>query len=125
MACCQGLEGPGKVTNRTWTISSHPDETAEAGAFSISVKRAGLASRWLHARAAPSDITLEWRGAGGEFVPAPGAGPVLLLAGGIGGVLHVLFIQSTRLPYSPSTAGLQPCCLSLPIASLRHAPLEP
>ena len=83
----QGLEGAGKVTNRTWTISSHPDETAKTGAFSISVKRVGLASGWLHAQTSPKDITIEWRGAGGEFVPGPGAGPALLIAGGIGGLL--------------------------------------
>jgi hypothetical protein len=29
LACCtKGLEGDGVITNRTWTVSSHPDETA-------------------------------------------------------------------------------------------------
>lgn len=82
-AGAQGLEGEGRVTNRTWTISSHPDESAASGTFSITVKRAGAASSWLHARPAAA-IALEWRGSDGEFTLRGGAGPALLIAGGIG-----------------------------------------
>lgn len=71
------------MTNRTWTISSHPDEGADSGTFTITVKRAGIASSWLHSRPA-SAIVLEWRGADGEFTLRDGGGPALLIAGGIG-----------------------------------------
>lgn len=47
-----GIPGAGGPLNRTWTISSHPDESAATGTFSISVKRAGLVSTYLHRRAA-------------------------------------------------------------------------
>ena len=106
------------MTNRTWTISSHPDETAKTGTFSISVKRVGLASGWLHAQDSPSKITIEWRGAGGEFVPGPGAGPVLLIAGGIGEGLLVslLFFDIVAVFKAKSPAALVGpvlpfCCL--------------
>ena len=46
-----GVPGAGGPLNRTWTISSHPDESAATGTFSISVKRAGLVSTYLHRRA--------------------------------------------------------------------------
>lgn len=41
----------GKVLNRTWTISSHPDESAASNTFAITVKKAGLVSSYLHRRA--------------------------------------------------------------------------
>jgi hypothetical protein len=28
VCCLKGLEGDGVIINRTWTVSSHPDETA-------------------------------------------------------------------------------------------------
>ena len=82
----------GKSHNRTWTISSHPDESAENGTFTISVKKAGLVSSWLHQQL-KQGASIEWRGAAGEFTPEPGTAPVLLVAGGIGVpflVVHVL-----------------------------------
>lgn len=41
----------GAVLNRTWTISSHPDESAASSTFAITVKKAGLVSSYLHRRA--------------------------------------------------------------------------
>jgi hypothetical protein len=108
-----GLEGGGKVTNRTWTISSHPDESAATGTFTISVKKVGLVSGWLHARP-PREIVIEWRGAAGEFVPAPGAGPALLLAGGIGAAcIRSLF---------PACMPALVCCSGPPGVSAQGSP---
>jgi hypothetical protein len=88
-----GSGSGGSVTSqtitRTWTISSHPAETAASGAFSISVKKIGLASGWLHTSLQPGGVVC-LRGVGGEFLAqgdAEGAArPALLLAGGIGGL---------------------------------------
>ena len=77
------LQLEGHSHNRTWTISSHPDESAASGTFTISVKKAGLVSSFLHEHLKPGS-SLEWRGAAGSFVPAAGTAPVLLVAGGIG-----------------------------------------
>ena len=46
-----GMPGASGTVNRTWTISSHPDESAATGTFSISVKKAGPVSTYLHRRA--------------------------------------------------------------------------
>ncbi|KAK9815150.1 hypothetical protein WJX73_008896 [Symbiochloris irregularis] len=73
----------GKDHNRTWTISSHPDESRETQSFTISVKKAGLISSWLHDNLKPGSV-IEWRGALGDFTPIAGDKPVLLVAGGIG-----------------------------------------
>lgn len=78
----------GKLHNRTWTISSHPDESSGSGHFSISVKKAGLISTWLHEQLSTGSA-LMWRGAAGEFVPERGTRPVLLIAGGIGEAAHI------------------------------------
>lgn len=75
-----------KVLNRTWTISSHPSEATASSAFSITVKRVGLVSGWLHSKFGPGSV-LQWLGVGGEFMPQQHAGPALLVAGGIGGEL--------------------------------------
>ena len=75
----------GKSHNRTWTLSSHPDESAATARFTISVKKAGLVSTWLDEQLRPGSA-LVWRGAAGEFTPdTSGNAPVLLIAGGIGG----------------------------------------
>lgn len=77
------LQLEGKQHNRTWTISSHPDESAETQSFTISVKKAGLISSYLHEKLKPGSV-IEWRGALGDFTPIAGDRPVLLVAGGIG-----------------------------------------
>ena len=46
-----GIPGAAGPLNRTWTISSHPDESAATGTFSISVKKAGPVSTYLHRQA--------------------------------------------------------------------------
>ena len=76
----------GKVLNRTWTISSHPSEQTGEKAFSISVKRVGLISGWLHTSFSQAGV-LEWRGVEGNFTPQEHTGPALLIAGGIGELL--------------------------------------
>ena len=73
----------GKVLNRTWTISAHPSEQTAEKAFSISVKRVGLISGWLHTSFSRGGV-LEWRGVEGAFTPQEHGGPALLIAGGIG-----------------------------------------
>lgn len=72
-----------RVLNRTWTISSHPSEQTASDAFSITVKRVGLISAWLHSSFGHGGI-LQWRGIGGDFTPQAHSGPALLIAGGIG-----------------------------------------
>ncbi|KAK9825888.1 hypothetical protein WJX81_001613 [Elliptochloris bilobata] len=79
----QDIPGSSGALNRTWTISSHPDESAASGTFSISVKKAGVVSSYLHSVLKPGDA-VEFRGALGDFVPVAGSGPALLIAGGIG-----------------------------------------
>jgi len=78
-----------KTLNRTWTISSHPSEQTVTDAFSITVKRVGLISGWLHSHFSKGDV-LEWRGVGGAFTPQTHPGPALLIAGGIGMALIVM-----------------------------------
>ena len=79
----QDPAGGSKTLNRTWTISSHPSEQTATEAFSITVKRVGLISGWLHSHFRRGDA-LEWGGVGGEFTPQAHPGPALLIAGGIG-----------------------------------------
>jgi ferredoxin-NADP reductase len=87
---------------RTWTISSHPLQMAASGSFTITVKREGKVSAWLHETMRPgskADPRFRCIGFGGTFVPHPvpaakapsisGANGTckagaLLLAGGIG-----------------------------------------
>lgn len=80
-----GLEGS-DITNRTWTVSSHPSESDEG--FKITVKKMGLASNWLH-DCMHHGRGILFRGFGGDFIPVKNnthdpRTPVLLLAGGIG-----------------------------------------
>ncbi|KAK9901386.1 hypothetical protein WJX75_009774 [Coccomyxa subellipsoidea] len=78
-------EGPVQLT---WTISSHPQQIAATGKFTISVKKAGLVSTHLHDKVQVMN-ELIFRGVDGDFtldkaakcIPAAG---VLLVAGGIG-----------------------------------------
>ncbi|GMH40100.1 hypothetical protein BSKO_08004 [Bryopsis sp. KO-2023] len=85
----EGLERGGKVTNRTWTVSSHPTASDRNGNFTITVKKIGLASGWLHDHMAPGK-GIRFRGFGGDFSPfkcedCPVDTPAaLLVAGGIG-----------------------------------------
>lgn len=80
-----GAAGATRTLHRTWTLSSHPADAAAGGAFTITVKRAGLMSGWLHDSLRPG-MELQLRGVGGEFVVRQESmRPVLLLAGGIGG----------------------------------------
>jgi ferredoxin-NADP reductase len=79
-----GLEGGDTITNRTWTISSHPSTYAYNDySFSITVKKAGLISSWLHNQLQPG-MQLRFRGVEGDFTSIPGSLPVCLLAAGIG-----------------------------------------
>ncbi len=79
------------LVQRTWTVSSHPRQSAQTGTFTMTIKRAGLVSSWMHDELRVGQA-LPFRGFGGDFTPAllDGAGPatqppgVLLLAGGIG-----------------------------------------
>jgi len=49
------------VLNRTWTISSHPAESAASSTFSITVKRAGLVTAYMHRRVAgPGRPACRW-----------------------------------------------------------------
>lgn len=74
----------GVVVNRTWTISSHPADTAATGQFSITVKRIGLVSGYLWDRMRPGGRVL-FRGVGGVFtLEGCTQRPLLLVAGGIG-----------------------------------------
>ena len=53
----QGLEGDDTITNRTWTISSHLSTYAYNDySFSITVKKAGLISSWLHDQLQPGEL---------------------------------------------------------------------
>lgn len=91
---------------RTWTVSSHPSWTARSGTFTISVKRVGVISSYLHDSMRPgSTVTL--RAFGGDFTPsllppasASAGGAVLLLAGGIGitplrAMMHDFLLQAS------------------------------
>ena len=71
------------MTNRTWTISSHPFETMQSGSFSITVKRDGLVSNWLHDHLEEGQ-KVSWSGVDGSFIPEPSTSHALLIAGGIG-----------------------------------------
>ena len=64
----QDLEQPGSVTNRTWTISSHPSTaTGNTPQFSITVKCIGLVSKWLHSKLKPGEACLHgWLPAAGK-----------------------------------------------------------
>jgi hypothetical protein len=77
--------GGDELLSRTWTISSHPDEESKDRAFSVTVKRAGLVSGWLHSSFRLGDA-LAWRGVGGEFVVKEHDGLALLIGGGVGEV---------------------------------------
>lgn len=76
-----------EVLNRTWTVSSHPS-TSEI-TFTITVKRMGVVSSWLHKSMVEGEHIL-FRGFGGDFTPIQSevdqvhASAVLLVAGGIG-----------------------------------------
>lgn len=73
-----------RILNRTWTLSKHPAAAAKDGTFTISVKRAGVVSSFLHDSLQPG-MSLQLRGVGGDFtVQDTGGRPALLLAGGIG-----------------------------------------
>jgi len=60
----QDVPGAGAaVLNRTWTISSHPAESAASNTFAITVKRAGLVTAYMHRRAAgPGRRACRWPG---------------------------------------------------------------
>ena len=64
----QDLEQPGSVTNRTWTISSHPSTaTGNTPQFSITVKCIGLVSKWLFSKLKPGEACLHgWLPAAGK-----------------------------------------------------------
>ncbi|CAD7703928.1 unnamed protein product [Ostreobium quekettii] len=86
----RGPEGRKKVTNRAWTISSHPAHSRATGIFTITVKNIGVASRWLHEMMAPGE-SIAFRGFGGDFTPMKGVKGgsasqrmAALVAGGIG-----------------------------------------
>ncbi|MEV4347202.1 MOSC and FAD-binding oxidoreductase domain-containing protein [Actinoplanes sp. NPDC049596] len=64
---------------RSYSLSSGPSETT----YRISVKRDGLASTHLHTKLSVGDV-LEVAAPRGDFVLAPGAGPLLLVSAGIG-----------------------------------------
>eukprot|EP00208_Stichococcus_sp_RCC1054_P001207 CAMPEP_0206146014 /NCGR_PEP_ID=MMETSP1473-20131121/29247_1 /ASSEMBLY_ACC=CAM_ASM_001109 /TAXON_ID=1461547 /ORGANISM="Stichococcus sp, Strain RCC1054" /LENGTH=576 /DNA_ID=CAMNT_0053542437 /DNA_START=347 /DNA_END=2074 /DNA_ORIENTATION=+ len=78
----------GETLNRTWTISSPPSQVASTGRFTISVKKAGLVSGYLHEKLMEMHEVV-FRGVDGDFTLdraakcIPRAG-VLLVAGGIG-----------------------------------------
>ncbi|CAL8471002.1 g10544 [Coccomyxa elongata] len=77
-----------ETLNRTWTISSPQKQIAATGRFTISVKKAGLVSTYLHEKVTLGQ-ELIFRGVDGDFTldraakRIPPAG-VLLIAGGIG-----------------------------------------
>lgn len=81
---------PRGVLKRNYSISSAPDDSG----YRITVKRepspidrpdapAGLASNWLHDHAGPG-MVLQVAPPAGDFVLDAGAGPVVLVSGGVG-----------------------------------------
>ncbi|GAA4586132.1 MOSC and FAD-binding oxidoreductase domain-containing protein [Planotetraspora phitsanulokensis] len=85
---------------RSYSLSSAPG----APAYRVSVKREelGLVSRFLHANVRPGAV-LEAAAPRGDFVLAPGTGPVLLVSAGIGAtpvtaMLHRLASDRTPRP---------------------------
>eukprot|EP00803_Ostreobium_quekettii_P000500 evm.model.scf_238EXC.13 EVM.evm.TU.scf_238EXC.13 scf_238EXC:112229-115052(+) len=78
-----------RPVNRTWTVSSNPRDSRATGTFTITVKKIGLASSWLHNRMAPG-MSIAFKGFGGDFTPLScqdcdvRAASVVLVAGGIG-----------------------------------------
>ncbi|KAI3438091.1 hypothetical protein D9Q98_000533 [Chlorella vulgaris] len=112
-----------RILNRTWTLSKHPAAAAKDGTFTISVKRAGVVSSFLHDSLQPG-MSLQLRGVGGDFtVQDTGGRPALLLAGGIGitplrAMFHELVRRGvpTTLLYSvrsPAEAAFLPELTSL------------
>ncbi|MGC4940363.1 MOSC domain-containing protein [Kribbella sp. DT2] len=81
---------------RSYSLSSAPGGTS----YRISVKRDGLASRYIHEELA-AGMTLDVAAPRGDFVLEEADGPVLLVSGGIGitpvlAMLHSLATQRTR-----------------------------
>ena len=73
-------EGEAASQERSYTIS----DAANGRSYRISVKRAGVASSWLHAHLAPG-AQIELMGPAGDFVFEEGTGrPVVMLSAGIG-----------------------------------------
>ena len=88
----------GRPVVRSYSLSGSP----RADTYRISVKReeGGLASGWLHEHVHAGD-TLDVAAPRGEFILAPGDGPVLLVSAGIGatpvlGMLHELAAARRR-----------------------------
>lgn len=75
------IPGQGPV-KRNYSISTAPNGES----YRISVKRepGGLASNWLHDKAAPGTMIKAAPPAGDFFLPDPPATPVVLLSGGVG-----------------------------------------
>lgn len=83
---------------RSYSLSSAPGGTA----YRISVKRDGLASRYIHEQLT-AGMTLDVAAPRGEFVLEDGDGPVLLVSGGIGitpvlAMLHTLATAAKARP---------------------------
>lgn len=119
---------------RTWTVSSHPAWSMRTGTFTISVKRAGAVSSYLHTSMRPG-ATIAFRAFGGDFVPmkslpalppSPAAsavadvqagGMVVLLAAGIGitpiRVMFHEFLLRAQAALTPSPgSGTKPASSS-------------
>lgn len=74
------IEGEDSPTLRTYTLSVAPSDSA----YRISVKRDGLASRYLHDKIAEDDI-IEARAPQGNFTADPNSDrPAVMLAAGVG-----------------------------------------
>jgi ferredoxin-NADP reductase/MOSC domain-containing protein YiiM len=85
---------------RSYSLSSAPG--APAYRVSVKLEELGLVSRYLHAGVRPGAV-LEAAAPRGDFVLAPGAGPVLLVSAGIGAtpvmaMLHRLAAEHADRP---------------------------
>ncbi|DBB14941.1 TPA: hypothetical protein ACH3X3_004539 [Trebouxia sp. C0006] len=78
---------PGKVLNRTWTISSPTEQIRRRKAFTISIKKVGLVSKWLFNNMRPGK-TIGFKGVDGNFtlelIGSVAHSRTLLVARGIG-----------------------------------------
>jgi ferredoxin-NADP reductase/MOSC domain-containing protein YiiM/ferredoxin len=87
---------PGVV--RSYSLSGRPGDTT----YRISVKREphGVASTYLNTRLRPGDL-LDVAAPRGTFVLRPGAGPVLLISGGVGATPVLAMLYALAGPHSP------------------------
>lgn len=109
---------PGKVLNRTWTISSPTEQIRRRKAFTISVKKDGLVSNWLFNNMRPGK-TIGFKGVDGNFtlelIGSMAHSRTLLVAGGIG-------ITPMRVLLAEQLVRQQPTTLLYFVRSLAEAP---